>query len=200
MQNHDRLPIVVTLILGVTITGVLFTRRSSTSPLPFTDADAAAAQAHAAAGVRPGDVGPLAPGFEARLAESRARLSESPDDPDRLVDLARLLHDGHQPADAVPLYRQALALDPERADVQYDLAAVLAEMRQWPEATAVLEARLAQAPDDVVALYDLGAVRANAGDLEGAREWFGRVAAAATDTTLRRRAEEALERLGEEGR
>jgi tetratricopeptide (TPR) repeat protein len=185
VQNRDRLPIVVTLILGAAITGVLFSRRSSEAPLPSADVSAAAAQAHEAAGVRTGDVGPVAPGFEARLAESRSRLAEAPDDPDRLVDLARLL---------------ALTIDPTRADVQYDLAAVLAEMRRWPEATAVLEARLAQEPDDVVALYDLGAVRANAGDAEGAREWFRRVATTATDTTLRRRAEQALERLGEVGR
>jgi tetratricopeptide (TPR) repeat protein len=200
VQTRDRVPIVASLILAVAITGVLFARRSTQAPRPPSDASDAVARAHEAAGVRTGDVGPVAPGFDARLAESRARLADSPDDPDRLLDLARLLHDGHRPDEAVALYRRALDMDPGRAEVQYDLAAVLAELRRWPEATEVLEARLAQAPDDVVALYDLGAIRANAGDPEGARGWFERARSAATDTTLRRRAEQALERLGGEAR
>ena len=197
-MQRDRLPIIISALLGVAGAFVLFARWSSEAPRPPSNASAAAAQAHEAAGVRIDAPPPLAPGFEARLAESRARLAEAPDDPDRLLELARLLHDGHQPDEAVALYRRAVAADPERADAQYDLAAVLAETRQWAEATEVLEARLVQAPDDVVALYDLGAVRANAGDREGARAWFERALSASTDSTLRRRAEEALERLGGE--
>ena len=195
MPTRDRLPIIVSLLLGIAVVSVLFARRSTEAARPSSAAADAVARAHEAAGVRTDAPAPVAPGFEARLAESRARLAESPDDPDRLLELARLLHDGHQPDEAVALYRRAVAVDPERADAQYDLAAVWAELRHWAEATDVLEARLAQAPDDVVALYDLGAVRANAGDRRGARGWFERVLTTSTDTTLRRRAEGALRRL-----
>lgn len=197
MQTRDRLPLIVSMILAVSIAGILVTRHSmrTTRPAGVSPTVDEADRAHEAAGIPVGETAATAPGFEARLAEARSRLGEAPDDPDRLLDLARLLHDGHRPDEAVVVYRRALAADPNRADTQYDLAAVLAEMGQWVAATEVLEARLVQAPDDAVAQYDLGAIRANAGDRDGARNWFRRVANTSADSALRLRASQALERL-----
>lgn len=196
MPQSARLPVVLSLALALGIVGVLYARRSDGPPIAPVDPSAAAARAHEAAGIDVSGVGPVAPGFQARIDSLRARVDAAPDDADRIVELARLLHDGHRPDEAVSLYRRALELVPDRAEVTYDLAAALAAQGDWDGATDVLRRRLDDAPDDAVALYDLGAVRANAGDPDGARRWFAQAVSAASDGALRARAQEALDRLG----
>lgn len=196
MASSARLPAVLSLVLGMAITGVLYARRPGGPDAVPDDPAAAAALAHEAAGVVVGDVGPVAPGFQSRVDSLRARVETTPDDLDGVLELARLLHDGHRPDEAVPFYRRALELEPGRAEVTYDLAAALSAAGDAEGASDVLRRRLDDVPDDAVAMYNLGALRANAGDMEGARRWFDRAVTTTSDGALRARAREALDRLG----
>jgi Flp pilus assembly protein TadD len=123
------------------------------------------------------------------------RVGGAPDDRDLRLELARLLHDGHRPGEAVAHYRAAVELDPDEAQAYYDLAAVLVELEEWDQAEAVLLRRRERAPDDAVALYDLGAIRANRGDEIGAVRWWEQAEATAADPDLRRRIREAITRV-----
>lgn len=154
---------------------------------------AAASAPGSASHVTPaGDVATL---FQRRVAELEARLEAAPSDRSALLELARLLHDGHRVPDAISLYRKALDLDPSDAQVWYDLATAHGEIGAWDRAAEVLMDRLERAPADAVALYDLGAVRANQGRLEEARRHFEAAEGLATDGVLKARISSALARL-----
>ena len=133
--------------------------------------------------------------FRSRVESLEARLAEAPSDRSAQLELARLLHDGHRTADAVPLYRSALALAPGDAEVVYDLASALGELGEWDAAADVLKSRLENHPSDAVAMYDLGAVRANQGRAEEARRHLEAAREAATDGALLARISAALARL-----
>lgn len=143
----------------------------------------------------PTPAGGAAPRFERRVSELRVRAAAHPDDRGAILELARLLHDGHRPGDAVPLYRRALELDRDEARVWYDLAAAHGALGEWEEAASVLGERLDDDPGDAVALYDLGAVRANQGRMEEARLHLEASGAATTDGALLARISQALARM-----
>ena len=189
----QKIAITVVLVLSVALVGVLFMRsRTPAETTPTFSAEEAAARAHEAAG---GQVGGVAPGFQQRLHDAQAALAEDSLDVDRLLDLAHLYDDGHQAADAVPLYRRVIELAPEQPMPYFDLAGALVELREFDEATQVLEGWIEQHPDDVRALFNLGAVRANAGDFDAARSWFDEVIRANTDAALTLQAQQAILRL-----
>jgi len=170
---------------GFVRTRAVQARRRGEESVPAT-----AAQAPAVA-----NAGNAASVFQRRVESLEARLAAAPSDRDALLELARLLHDGHRTAAAVPLYRRALALTPDDAAVVYDLASAHGELGEWDAAADVLTARLADQPGDAVALYDLGAVRANQGRAEEARRHLEAAREVATDGALLARISEALARL-----
>ncbi len=155
---------------------------------------AAAAAAHAAAGVTAGG-GDASKVFAERRHELGARLAEDPERRDLVLQMARLLHDGHRPREAVPFYRKAIELDGTDAQAYYDLASVHAELGEWDLAADALQSRLDRDGGDAVALYDLGAVRANQGRSDEARALFERARAATSDGALLARIAQALARL-----
>lgn len=153
--------------------------------------------APAPSGARPGPAGggDVAALFRERVAALEARLGDAPDDRDALLELARLLHDGHRVPDAIPYYRRARALNRKDAQVTYDLASAHAEVGEWEQAAAVLLDRLDDDPGDAVALYNLGAVRANQGRTADAVNRLTQAQGATSDGALLARISQALARL-----
>jgi cytochrome c-type biogenesis protein CcmH/NrfG len=207
----DRLAWPAALTVGIALAFVLVVRASPTERAGPADEDLArrAASAPGAVGVGTGGTGGrmAAPGttptstgspleaFEARVHTLTRAIDEAPRDRELRLELARLLHDGHRPEEAVVHYRAAIELDPDEARAYYDLAAAFAELSAWDDAEAVLRRRRERAPDDAVAMYDLGAIRANRGDVAGALGWWERAEATASDPDLRRRIREAMATL-----
>jgi Flp pilus assembly protein TadD len=165
-------------------------REGASSPDPM----AAAEEAHRAAGVPIRADPAVAGAFQQRVHVLERRLAASPGDRASMLELARLLHDGHRPDEAVPHYRGALELDPTDAQTAHDLADALAQGGDWEGAEAVLRERIEREPGDAQALYNLGAVRANRGDTAGARSWWARALESAGDS-LRATVEASLARL-----
>jgi tetratricopeptide (TPR) repeat protein len=161
------------------------------TPRPSPDG---AAEAHAAAGVTTGPE--VAAAFDDRVAELERRVEAAPDDRAAVLELARLLHDGHRTREAIPRYWRAIELDRADPVPYYDLSAALGELGQWGQAREILLARLEVAPDDATALYDLGVVEINAGDEAAAISWWERAReAAAGDAGLGARIDDALTRV-----
>jgi len=186
------------LLTGVGVSVVLFALAqrppaATTARVSRSNRDEAAA-VHAAAGIvlPPGGV---APGFSERVHTLRAQVAARPEWRDGVVELARLLHDGHRTAEAVTYYRKAIELDRSEAQAYYDLASAHAELGEWDQAADVLQDRLDQDPLDAVARYDLAAVRANEGRAEEAVRLFEEARAATTDGALLARISDALARL-----
>lgn len=156
-------------------------------------------EAHAAAGVSTSSLASVQSSFHQRIEEAKARLDEAPDDRERVLEVARLLHDGHRPDEAVEYYRRAVDLDPTDGQAYYDLAQSHVDRGAWGDASAVLRSRLRVDPNDAVALYDLGAVLANAGDLAGARAAWTELVSAGGDAALRQRAQDGIRQIGAVG-
>jgi len=186
----------VLLLVGVGISVFLFALGRQSPGAPSTGGRSVedAAAAHAAAGIVIPQ-GSAASAFEQRVHTLRAQVSQEPERREGVVQLARLLHDGHRTADALPYYRKAIELDPDEAQAYYDLASAHAELGEWEEAADVLQDRLERDPVDAVARYDLAAVLANEGRTEEAVRLFEEARAATTDGALLARISDALARL-----
>lgn len=193
-SRSERLAISTSFVLAIALGTVLFLRARDpqrTVPDPRTS-PAAAAQAHEAAGIQ---IGAVAPAFQQRLHDAQAKLAQDSTNVQYVRDLAHLYDDGHRPAEAISLYRRAIALAPDEATTHFDLASAFVKLQDFPAATSVLEAWLDRHPADPQALFNLGAVRANAGDVPGAQSWFQRAIDASSDPALIERAQAAVERL-----
>jgi Flp pilus assembly protein TadD len=185
------LAVIVLALAGVVVILAGDDLRSAPSPAAATDP----AAAHAAAGVVTGPQ--VGAAFDQRVRDLRWRVAAEPNDRILVLELARLLHDGHRTREAVPMYRRAVVLDPSDPVAQYDLAAAHGELGEWELAREVLRKRVEAAPTDAIALYDLGVVEANLDDPAEARVWLERArSAAGADADLRARIEDALARLG----
>jgi tetratricopeptide (TPR) repeat protein len=163
---------------------------SAAPPLPLSPENP-----HAAAGVVASNGPEVTAAFEQRVAALETRLRDSPDDLAALLELARLLHDGHRVQKAVALYRRAIELEPTAGQPYYDLASAHADLGDWAAARTILQERLTGSPGDAVAMYDLGAVEANAGDPDSAILWWQRSRETTTDTDLKTRADAAISQL-----
>jgi tetratricopeptide (TPR) repeat protein len=192
------------LIAGMSVAVLLFARGRRPAPEPGTPDmsstsagvrgdSAAAAAAHRAAGVT--DANDASRIFAERRSALAASLALEPNRRDLVLQMARLLHDGHRTRDAIPYYEKALEMGDGEAQAYYDLASAHAELGQWGQAADVLDRRLDQDGGDAVALYDLGAVRANQGRTMDARVLFERARSATSDGELLARISEALARL-----
>lgn len=192
------------LVVGMGLAGLAFARSRTPGPSSAPESmaagsgslDSAAAAAHAAAGIVP-DGSSAAQVFEKRLSALEGRLGTEPDRRDLVLEMARLLHDGHRGREAVAYYRKAIEMDPGDPHAYYDLAALHGELGAWDEAADVLQDRLNRNLGDAVALYDLGAVRANQGRVKEARALLERAREATTDGELGARISQALARLKE---
>ncbi|GMV05046.1 MAG: hypothetical protein AMXMBFR53_13260 [Gemmatimonadota bacterium] len=199
--RSSRLVLPGVLLAGVALATLGFARSQGawrarrSEELPHGVFPQAAGEATSRPGATAG-TGDVAVLFRRRVQELEARLEDAPGDRRAMLELARLLHDGHRVGDAVARYREALELDPADAQVTYDLASALGEMGRWEEAAEVLSERVDAAPQDAVALYDLGAVRANQGRTEAARRHMEAALEVATDGALRARISQTLARLG----
>lgn len=180
------------LLLAGIAAATLGFARSTGVPLPPPNGQPTHASGRPFANAPGGDEPRL---FRRKADELEARLARAPSDRDAVLELARLLHDGHRAADAIPLYRRALALAPGDAHVAYDLASAHGELGEWEEAAAVLGERLDDHPGEAVTLFDLGAVRANQERVQEARLYLEAAREATTDGALLARISQALARL-----
>ncbi len=135
--------------------------------------------------------------FRARLALMRMRLEDAPDDTMLLRRMARMLHDAHQPREAVVYYQRYLALNPSNRQMWLDLAGAHAALKQWDEAIRVSQSLLEISPGDPAAMYNLGAIHANRGNYEAAKSWWEKVRDQRSDETLAFRAAASLQDLSD---
>lgn len=190
------------LVLGVVaVSGLFYRTRVAVAPRGSGGPGSAVSQPGAVTSPHPATASPstasasVAPLFQARVEELEARVAAEPENGTALLELARLLHDGHRAADAVPYYRRARALRRDDAQVIFDLASAHAEMGDWEAAASALLERLDDDPGDAVALYNLGAVRANQGRNEEADRLLVQAQGATSDGALLARISKALARL-----
>lgn len=134
--------------------------------------------------------------FRAERHRLEALVEENRADTVSLLALARLLHDAHMDADAIPYYQAYANNHPNNRQVWLDLANVQASTGDWSGALASTEAVLMLYPDDPFALYNLGAIRANTGDRAGAEEAWSRVVAQRQNPGLAAQAASSIKRLG----
>ena len=116
---------------------------------------------------------------EAAERELRAGLELSPNNPDMLFNLGRILEERGDFAGARSAYEQNLEAQPENADAARLLGRMLLNLGAYGDALAVLQQSLRLTPDHPETWNTFGGVQASLGDLEGALESFERAAALA---------------------
>ncbi|MSR81906.1 MAG: tetratricopeptide repeat protein [Candidatus Latescibacteria bacterium] len=119
-----------------------------------------------------------------RSAEAayQAALELSPNQPDVLLQLARIEVALKRPEDALRLYRQALELSPQDDGIRIELAALYKSGGATDMARQLLADGLAARPDDAVLSFELGRLWWELGDLARAQVQLQQ--ARAQDSTL----------------
>ncbi|MFN0125108.1 MAG: tetratricopeptide repeat protein [Verrucomicrobiales bacterium] len=100
--------------------------------------------------------------------ERAYRDNREPTLPRTLSTLAVHLAQSNRPADAVAVYRQAVALKPSFIDARYNLASLLRDLGETAEAIDHFSRILAQAPQHAASWHNRGLARQQSGDLDGA--------------------------------
>lgn len=95
-------------------------------------------------------------------------------DPELLQAVGVLYHTAGRPADAVDLYRRALALRPDDEPGQQNLAAALQESGDDAEAERIYRGILRRYPDHADVLRNLGTIYKDRDDLGTALDFYGR--------------------------
>jgi len=130
-----------------------------------------------------------------RLHTLRNRAAVAPADTAALLELARLLHDAHQPGEAVQYYRRYLEANPANREVWFDLADSQGRAGDWVQARATMQTLLDRAPGDPAIQYDMGVIEAQIGNADAARAWLEKAAAQTADTAVAERARATLARM-----
>ena len=105
------------------------------------------------------------------IQQLEARLIETPDDFQLLVDLANLYFEIESFQGAIAYYDRALELRPEDLNLRTDMATALYHSNQVDKAIVEFEASLAIAPNHPQALFNMGVILLEErGDREGAIE------------------------------
>ena len=90
-------------------------------------------------------------------------------------DLARLLQDGHNPAEAARYYAEGLVLDPRNNDARIDYSLCLFEQGKVQEALDQNRRVLKREGTNAKALYNVGAIHANTGHTDSAEFYWKRL-------------------------
>jgi len=173
---------------------VMFLRGQAAVPSPHGDQSAPPVGSQVSIETMSPDHAGSTEGVEAQIHALTASAVDEGTDPQALLRLARLQHDGHDPDAAADTYERYLELRPEDRQVWLDLANALAAAGRWGDALSASQRLLQIVPDDPAALYNLGAVQATLGRIDEAKTAWHAVMAG-PDPDLARLAVESLERL-----
>jgi Flp pilus assembly protein TadD len=110
------------------------------------------------AGAAPPDSEAMMERVMEEVAALKAALEEDPADLPALVRLANLNHDSGKFADAVDLYKRALAIRPDDVNIRTDMAICLRELGRIDEALAEFRTSLSHDPGHWQTWLNLGIV------------------------------------------
>jgi len=131
-----------------------------------------------------------------RLHALRNAVVADPADTVSLLELARLLHDAHQPGEAVQYYRRYLDTNPDNREVWFDLADSEGRAGDWTRARTTMQSLLDRLPGDPAVQFDMGVIEMRVGNPDAARGWFEKAASQTADAQVAERAREAISQLG----
>ncbi len=149
---------------------------------PASPADSGAAGATAAAGSAPGSNAPLPAGHPPLDDATRIRFyteeaSQNANDPAPRLKLADFLYDKKRYSEAIPWYRQSLALDPRNADAQTDLGTCYFSLGHPHQAIAQFNKALQIDPNHAPTIFNMIVVNLEGThDLAAARKAYQRLA------------------------
>ena len=193
MNRHVSLPVAAALLAAVLVVAFLLVRaidsgaRDVTAGSPHTPV----------AGFEP-SADNVTSDLMGRLHVLRNRVEADAADTTALLELARVLHDAHEPAEAALYYRRYLDANPANTEAWFDLADSHGRAGDWVAARAVIETLLERLPEDGAALYNMGVIEIQLGNTSAARGWLERAAGRADPETAGR-ARDALKALEQSG-
>jgi cytochrome c-type biogenesis protein CcmH/NrfG len=103
-----------------------------------------------------GAMPPAPPIDMARVQELNSRIKQNPQDFDAIVELGNLNFDSRNYADAVNLYKRALAIRPDALNVRTDMGTAFFYQNRFDEAIAEFERTLQVDPKNAQALFNIG--------------------------------------------
>ena len=160
------------------------------------------------AGMTPGMM--QATTLQQQIEQAQRTLMQEPDNLGAITTLANAYFDAGSHAleqgdgatgvsfldQAVAYYLRALERVPESPELRTDLGTAYNRLNRKEEAIAEFLKVLEHEPGFLTAMFNLGVVNEQLGNLDAAREWYGRVVAASPASTLGQTASRHLSGLG----
>lgn len=194
LRVHSRQVVVGGVLVTVALAGlvaVLAMRRQPASretaarPSVPAASPAAATRPAAVASSAPGGALPADPNVLGRAAyrdgnvqvaldKYTEAIARNPNDAESLSNAGQMLVRLNKPAEAIPYFERAIALNDRRWGFHFNLAHAAGLLGQWDRAVAEYEAAAKLFPDDHVTEYNLGMALHRRGDEAAAVEHFRR--------------------------
>lgn len=119
-------------------------------------------------------------------------VKNNPENHEALLSLAHMLNDNGFYEKAVDKYEQYLKLHPENADVIVDMGVCYFELKNYNKSIFVLESAINLNPKHQIAHFNLGIVNLSNGNIEKAKEWWGKARDLDPNSNIGSKAEELL--------
>lgn len=119
-------------------------------------------------------------------------VKNNPTNHEALLNLAHMQNDNGFYDKAVEKYEQYLKLHPENADVIVDLGVCYFELKKYNKSISVIESALKINPTHQIAHFNLGIVNLSNGNINKAKEWWGKARDIDPNSNIGKKAEELL--------
>ena len=136
----------------------------------------------------------VAASYYEKVGQLEEYLQTNPTDTTHILRLARLLQEGHQPAEASDWYEAYLDLNPNDIQSMLDLANTYGESGEWEKALGITDRLLQVDPDNGKALYNKAAILANRGNLDEATDLWEQIVEKVLDNEIVLLSKNALDR------
>ncbi|MFZ1290508.1 MAG: tetratricopeptide repeat protein [Melioribacteraceae bacterium] len=119
-------------------------------------------------------------------------VKNNPENHEALLNLAHMQNDNGFYDKAVIKYEEYLKLHPENADVIVDLGVCYFELKKYEKSISVIESALKINPTHQIAHFNLGIVNLSNGNINKAKEWWGKARDLDPNSNIGMKAEELL--------
>ncbi len=190
------------IIIGMALLGVLLIAVWMNKPIVREESETHVDPAHMASPKQPTQSKQETPSKQNVNSTVRQTLEhlhqlvkENPNDSKMVFELARVLQDAHNIAEAIQYYKRGLELDVTNTVARIDYSLCLFEVGRTNDALEQTKLVLKRDPKNAQACYNAGAIYANIGMGDSAKVYWSRLVAAHPEDSLATKAKENIKKL-----
>lgn len=128
-----------------------------------------------------------------RINELDAQVKANPQDENKILELANLLHDSGFFDRAIENYKKYLEIKPNSTNALVDMGICYFELQNYASADSVMKIAIKIEPQHQQANFNLGIVNLAAGKVDESKEWFKKAIAIDPNSEIGKKAEQILQ-------